>query len=152
MHTEEKHNFELTICFFINIMINIMKNIKIILVDKNSIFLNIMKSFFENVLGCKIIGIASNGEAFNTMKNLDEADIIFMDIEMSGINGFQSVVKIFEKLPEAKIIAVSMYNDPYMQNQLMKLGFKGFISKTKFYYEVVPAIKKVLRNGVYVAN
>jgi len=152
MHTEEKYYIEFTICFFINKMINVMKNIKIILVDKNSIFLNIMKSFFENVLRCKIIGIATNGEAFNTMKNLDKADIIFMDIEMSGLNGFHSAIQIFEKLPEAKIIAVSMYNNPYMQNQLMNLGFKGFISKTRFYYEVIPAIKKVLQNEVYVAN
>lgn len=131
-------------------MIRVMEKVKIIIVDKNSIFLNIMISFFENVLGCKIIGIASDGEAFYNMKNLKNADIIFMDIEMSSINGFESAVQIFKKLPQAKIIAVSMYNNRFMQHQLIKLGFKGFISKTRFYYEIIPAMKKVLRNGIYV--
>ena len=126
-----------------------MRGIKIIIVDRNSLFLNIMKTFFKNVLGCTIIGIATNGESFLNMENLDHADIIFMDIEMSGINGFQSAIQIFEKNPQAKIIAVSMYYNQKMQQQLLDMGFKGYISKTSFYDDIIPAMKQVLQGDVY---
>lgn len=126
-----------------------MNKTKIIIVDKNSLFLNIMKQFLVNVLQCDIIGIASNGEAFLNMKNLSNADIIFMDIEMSGTNGIQSAIEILKNIPQAKIIAVSMYHDQYLHKLLLECGYKGLVSKTNFYSEICPAINKVMQGGIY---
>jgi len=126
-----------------------MNKTKIIIVDKNSLFLNIMKQFLITVLRCEIIGIATNGEAFLNMKNIRNADIIFMDIEMSGINGFQSAIEILKNIPQAKIIAVSMYHDNDLHKMLLECGYKGLVSKTNFYSEIIPAMNKVMQGGVY---
>ena len=126
-----------------------MKEIKIILVDENSLFLDIMRQFFLTVLQCEIIGIALNGEDFLSMKNVYEADIIFMDIDMSGTNGFQSVIHILKNKPQAKIVALSTYHNETILNLLLDIGYKGLVRKTNFKAEIIPVINKVLGKEYY---
>lgn len=75
------------------------------------------------------IKIASNGiEAINIVNNT-KPDIIFMDINMPGMNGLDCINRINELNLNAKIIITSAYNEFEYAKEAMRLRVVDFLVK-----------------------
>ena len=108
-----------------------------------------MKEFLENEMACHIIGEASNGEEFLNLTNIHEADIVLMDIQMPLLSGMDAAKIWTLQYPNSKMIAVTMYNEKIYLNQLIEVGFKGCVLKTRFFEDVILAFDKILRGGMF---
>lgn len=126
-----------------------MKEFKAILVDDNEPFRKAIKNLLVYEFGAKIIGEASNGEEFNSLENIHEADIIFMDIMMPDINGIALTQKALWRYPHLKIIAITMHSDKVYIKSLIEAGFKGCILKTDLVSGISKALQHVLKGGLY---
>ncbi len=62
---------------------------------------------------------------------LHHPDCVLMDIELKGINGFQTVEKIYTQNPKADIIIVTSHNSISFRSKAKKLKVKGFVLKDK---------------------
>jgi len=133
METKELHN----------------RKLKLIVVDDSEMYRKVMKEFLHNELDCEVIAEANNGETFLQLPNIAQADIILMDLQMPRVNGFQSAQRMSIQYPQVKMIAVTMYTDSIYLSQLVELGFKGCVYKTKFFDDIIPAMHKVLTGGLY---
>lgn len=122
---------------------------KIIIVDDNKQFREGLKYFLEVQKGMQVIAEAENGLQAVNLKNLRQANIIFMDIEMPEMNGINATKIILEKNPGLKIIAVTMYNDKSYLQTLIEAGFKGFLYKNNLFDDIDNAIREVINNGFY---
>lgn len=121
---------------------------KIYLVDDNDKFKETLKIFIEEFLFYSVIGESSNGKDF--LENYKgDADVVLMDINMPEVDGLKATKKSTWELRDIKIIAVSQYSSTVDLPQLIGVGFKGFVSKTKLYDELDKAIKAVLKNEYY---
>jgi len=123
-----------------------MKNAKVILVEGNAIFQNVLKSFIENETCCEIIAVTQNSESCLQMKNIDEANIVFLDIDfdLEACKAFESALDLLTKYPHLKLIAISSYNTKLLKELLLDVGFKGFVLKSSFYKDIVPVLEHVL--------
>ena len=63
---------------------------RIILVDDHSLFRNGLRELLERCEGCRVVGEAASGEEFLAMLDDVEADIVFMDFSMPGLDGAQT--------------------------------------------------------------
>jgi CheY-like chemotaxis protein len=54
---------------------------------------------------------------------------VTMDIQMPGLNGFETVKAIKEVHPEARVLIVSSFNDPHFRDLARSAGASGFILK-----------------------
>ena len=66
----------------------------IVLVDDHSLFRNGLRGLLEHCAGCRVVGEAASGEEFLAMLPELEADIVFMDFAMPGIDGAQAIEAI----------------------------------------------------------
>lgn len=124
---------------------------KLYLVDDNNGFRETLKSFLEEFLNHKVVGEASDGKEFlESYKG--QSDIILMDINMPGIDGLKATKLGTWNDRELKIIAVSQYTSIADLQQLIEVGFKGFVSKTKLFDELENAINTVSSGGFYFPN
>ena len=107
------------------------KEIKIIVVDDHEIFRKGLVTTINRIKNTKTIAESSNGEDLLTLLDKHkDTDIVFMDIEMPGINGIETTKKALEKNPNLKVIALSMFaDDKYVQNML-DAGAKGYLIKS----------------------
>ena len=67
-----------------------MEPYKIILVDDHSLFRNGLRGLLERCAACRVVGEAASGEEFLAMLGVVDADVVFMDFAMPGLDGAQT--------------------------------------------------------------
>ena len=87
------------------------RKIKVIIVDDNNEFVNGIKLILEKQNHIEITGTASNGFELLKHPELGHANIILLDIEMPGLNGFDVAKEINWSYPHIKLIATTMYQE-----------------------------------------
>jgi len=124
----------------------------IIIVDDHLIFRQGIKAIinFEEI--GSIIAEASNGEDFLALLSGLKPDLVLMDIDMPGMNGFDATKKALELIPDLKIIAFTVFSEEEYCTKMMKLGAKGFILKSSGFNELENAIKQVMKGENYFAG
>ncbi len=88
---------------------------------------------------------AKNGlEAVEICKSGKKVDLIFMDLKMPVMNGFDATRQIKEFLPALPIIAQTAYSTEADKEKTFACGCSDFISKPFTQDEILTLIKKQL--------
>jgi len=83
-------------------------------------------------------------------KNLPE--IIIMDVNMPGMDGFASAQWLKENYPEIKVLVVSMVEKEETIVRMLKLGVKGYLSKDVEPQELGEALRSIMNRGFYYTD
>ena len=84
---------------------------RIILVDDHSLFRNGLRGLLERCAECRVVGEAASGEEFLAMLDDIDADIVFMDFSMPGLDGAQTTERALARRPDLRIITLSMFGE-----------------------------------------
>ena len=79
-------------------------------------------------------------------------DLILMDINMSRMDGYQTMDWLQKKHPDAKVLIISMVDSEESIMKMVKLGVKGFLSKDIDLFELKNAIYTILNKGFYYTD
>ncbi|MCX6248192.1 MAG: response regulator transcription factor [Bacteroidetes bacterium] len=121
---------------------------KLILVDDNLSFLEVLKFFIENKLGHQVIAEANNGEEFLALGNIGEAEVILMDLIMKKTDGIEAAKKAILRFPDLKLVAMTMNTEKAVKDRLKETGFKGVISKNEIFVFLESILQSVYSNKV----
>lgn len=121
----------------------------IVLVDDHSLFRNGLRGLLERSSGCRVVGEAGSGEEFLSMLPGLEADVVFMDFSMPGIDGAQATERALAVRPDLKIITLSMFGDENYYSRMVEAGAKGFLLKDSDIGDVLEAVETVSAGGSY---
>jgi DNA-binding NarL/FixJ family response regulator len=92
---------------------------------------------------------ATNGmDAMSELENR-KVDIIFLDISMPKMDGYQTTSNILKIRPNTKIIIMSEHDELSVILHFFKLGVKGFLSKGSNIETIDHAIRSVLVGDRY---
>jgi len=95
------------------------------------------------------------GEAGSAREAIFEArstkpDVVLMDVMMPDQSGIEVVPQLLRELPEAKVLVLSMQDDPRYVREAFAAGASGYVLKEAADAEVVSAVREVARGGRYV--
>ena len=122
---------------------------RIILVDDHSLFRNGLRGLLEHCAGCHVVGEAASGEEFLAMIDRVEADVVFMDFAMPGLDGAQTTERALARHPELRIITLSMFGEESYYSRMVEAGAKGFLLKDSDIGDVLEAMDAVMAGGSY---
>jgi two-component system invasion response regulator UvrY len=125
--------------------------IKVILVDDHRLVRAGLKRVLSESPEIQVVAEASTGEEALELARLHTPDIVLMDINMPGIGGLETTRRLKQRLPEIKIIAVSMHLEEPYPSRMLAAGANGYISKDSAADEVLAAIRRVAAGSNYVA-
>lgn len=129
-----------------------MDQIRVFLVDDHEIFRKGLKLLLQEMHNIKIVGEASNGQEFLEKFIHTDIDVVFMDIKMPLLNGYETTKKALEIKPNIKIIALSMYGDEEHLQVMLDAGAKGFLLKNTNKEDLERSMKTVLEGRNYFSE
>lgn len=99
--------------------------------------------------------LAVVGEAGTLQEAIVEAErlkpnVITLDLSMPGPSGVASVERLRTVVPEARIVVVTMHDDPAYVRTAIAMGAAGFVNKSAADTELVAAIRAVARGRVFI--
>lgn len=128
------------------------RQITVLLADDNKRMRDTLKVVMTSMGNVTLLGEASNGEEVIQFAKEHSPDIILMDINMSPVNGFEATRKILKYNPDIKIIGVSLHTEPSYARNMLRLGAKGYITKSCPINEIIDAILIVAEGGQYIGK
>jgi len=125
---------------------------KVILVDNNVFFRNGLQDILKNIGGANIIGVATDGQEFMEMLETKKPDIVFMDIRMPRLNGYQTTKLALEKEPDMTIVAYSSFEETCFIKQMMESGAKGYLSKCRNNIDIITKLLADWKTGYFFSK
>jgi len=122
---------------------------RIVLVDDHTLFRNGLRGLLEHSGSCRVVGEAGSGEEFLAMLPDTEADVVFMDFSMPGLNGAQTTERALALRPGLRIITLSMFGEEGYYSRMVEAGARGFLLKDSDIDDVLEAIRTVMEGGSY---
>jgi two-component system response regulator NreC len=95
------------------------------------------------------------GEAANARDAIFEAralkpDVILLDVVMPGESGIEVLPRLKKEAPDAKVLVLSMQDDPRYVREAFAQGANGYVLKEAVDAEVVGAVREIAAGGEYV--
>ncbi|WP_413998628.1 PAS domain S-box protein [Flavobacterium sp. W1B] len=120
----------------------ISKKIKVMLVEDNKINMLLLKTIIKKLLSGAIISEVKNGQDAVTHFETIKPDIVFMDIQMPIMNGYQATREIrnLESGRKIPIIAITAGAEKEERNKCIDAGMDDYISK--------PIIKGIIEETI----
>jgi two-component system, NarL family, response regulator NreC len=77
-------------------------------------------------------------------------DVVLMDVVMPGQSGIEGVPLVLNEAPDAKVLVLSMQDDPRYVREAFEAGASGYVLKEAADAELVAAIREIAGGGRYV--
>ena len=123
---------------------------RILLADDHAVLRAGLRLLLENQTGLEVLGEASSGlEALDLAIKLNP-DLILLDLSMPGLGGLDALPALRKSVPGARVLILTMHDDPHYLRQALKNGASGYVLKKAADQELLSAVRAVMRGEVYV--
>lgn len=126
--------------------------IKILIADDHKIVIDGIKSLLTEEASFKVVGEVDNGQQVLEFIKENEVDVFLVDVTMPVMNGIETTKALKEVLPDAKILALTMHEDPQYFKKMVEAGASGYILKNTDKHELVKAIQLIAEGRNYFSN
>jgi DNA-binding NarL/FixJ family response regulator len=123
--------------------------ITIVLADDHKIVRDGLKSVLSKIADFEVVAEAENGEQLLSVFEAQTPDIALVDITMPKMNGLEALKHLHDANPNAKVIMLSMHEEPEYILKAIQNGAKGYLLKDTDEKELEMAIRNVAGGGKY---
>ena len=118
---------------------------RILLADDHTIVRQGLRKILEENRDWQVVGEAGNGrEAVRLALEL-QPEVAILDIGMPLLNGIEAARQIARRLPDTKILILSMHADEAYIIQALEAGAKGYLLKDTADADLLGAVTAVIR-------
>lgn len=119
---------------------------RILVVDDSLMIRRTLRIIFERA-GHEVVAESTNGEQGFAHYVQYHPDLVTLDITMPGMNGIETLKKILESDPGAKVVMVSALGQKHMVFDALQAGAKNYILKPLNEEKLLSVIGLVLENS-----
>jgi DNA-binding NarL/FixJ family response regulator len=125
-----------------------MKRPRVLLADDH----RLLREAFAQLLQprCEVVGAVADGRALLDAAPTLRPDIVVLDVAMPLLNGLDAARRLRERMPEVKVIFLTVSEDPDLAAEAFRAGASGFLLKNSAASELLQAIEEVFQGRSYV--
>jgi len=124
--------------------------IHVVVVDDHAVVRSGLRLVLEAEEDLVVVAEAGNAREAVFGVRAHKPDVILLDVVMPGESGIEALPKLLHEAPDAKILVLSMQDDPQYVREAFAAGAKGYVLKEAADADVVDAIRQVAAGGSYV--
>jgi two-component system, NarL family, response regulator NreC len=117
--------------------------IRVLIVDDHAVLRSGLHLLLDAEPDIEVVGEAGDVRDAVFETRAKKPDVILMDVVMPGQSGIEAVPLVLKEAPEAKVLVLSMQDDPRYVHEAFSAGAAGYILKEAVDAEVVGAIHEV---------
>jgi len=118
-------------------------SIRIMTVDDHPILRQGIAALLRTQPDMELVAEACDGEEAIAKFRSHRPDVTLMDIQMPNINGTESISRIRQEFPDAKILVLSTYAGDVQVLHAIKAGARGYLLKGNVRTELLESIRTV---------
>jgi two-component system response regulator NreC len=126
------------------------KETQILIVDDHAVVRSGLRLLLEAQEDLKVVGEAGDLRNAVFEARALKPDVILMDVVMPGGSGIEATSAVLKEAPDAKVLVLSMQDDPRYVREAFSAGASGYVLKEGADAELVDAVREVAGGGRYV--
>jgi DNA-binding NarL/FixJ family response regulator len=124
--------------------------IRVLIVDDHAVVRSGLRHVLDAEDGIEVVGEAGDAQHAVFETRAKKPDVVLMDVVMPGKSGIETIPDVLKDAPEAKVLVLSMQDDPRYVREAFAAGAAGYILKEAADTDVVAAVREVAAGGHYV--
>jgi len=124
--------------------------IRVLIVDDHAVLRSGLHLLLDAQSDIEVVGEAGDVKEAVFETRDKQPDVVLMDVVMPGQTGIEGVPLVLKEAPEARVLVLSMQDDPRYVREAFAAGAVGYILKEAVDAEVVGAIQRVAAGDHYV--
>jgi len=120
-----------------------MEKIRVLIADDHPLFRDGLRALLASLPETEVVGEAATGEDVVAQAAALDPDVIFMDVQMPGLNGLEATRRILHRAPHVGVIVLTMFADDDSVFAAMRAGARGYLLKGADQDEIVRALNAV---------
>jgi two-component system, NarL family, invasion response regulator UvrY len=122
---------------------------KILLVDDHIVVREGVRRLLSAIDGAEILEASTGNEALDLARS-ERPELVLLDLNLTGIGGLELLRRLIEEDEKLRVVVFSMHAEPIYAARALRLGARGYVSKSAGADELITAIKRVADGGRYV--
>ena len=127
-----------------------MEKIRLLVADDHPVVRAGLCTLLNAQPGMQVIGEAVDGAMAVERAVELRPDVVVMDITMEGMGGLAATCEIKKRLPQTKVLVLTIHNSVEYLRQALEAGATGYVLKQAADTELAVAIRAVQRGEIYV--
>lgn len=103
----------------------------VLLVDDQPEVLQLSRLLLDGHEGLRVIGEAASGEEALALVPDLRPDLVVLDVQMPGLNGFETARRLLRGHPAVPVVITSADDDPQYERLAREAGARGYIAKKR---------------------
>jgi DNA-binding NarL/FixJ family response regulator len=124
---------------------------QILIVDDHPVVRAGLRRLLATEPGCEIREAADGREALRLFKACRPA-VVVLDLNLPGIGGLETIVRLRSADPGARVLVLSMHDDPIHVTRALRAGAAGYVSKSAAPEEIITAVRRVASGKTYLEH
>lgn len=125
---------------------------RVVIVDDHPMVAEGIEAILETYDMIEVIGILANGQEAVERAPAMEPDVILMDLNMPVMGGLSASEILLERMPDARILVLSMHGSPEYISTALNHGARGYLLKDVPTEEIKTAIDAVMAGETYLCT
>ncbi len=121
--------------------------LKILIVYRYPLLFQALKALVEGE-GFRVMGHEDSPEAVPFAQQF-QPDIVIVDFDLPATNGLDCARQILEVSPSTRIIVLSKHTEVFRVREMLELGIRGYVLKTRTADELLRSIEEVASGRTY---
>lgn len=124
--------------------------IRVMLADDHSVLRTGLKMFINSQPDMLCVGEAGDSDTTVSQALELHPDVLLLDLSMPGAGGLEVLRSLRPRLPNTKILVLTMHTDEGHLRRALASGAAGYVLKKAVDQELLNAIRATMRGDVYI--